>query len=92
MADFSDWWRVATHAEKTEVARMVGSSTGYLNQLKNGYRTMSSIMAGNICAVIRDIRRGNRDMDRRFPRLRRGDLNYSCSICPYYMGSSDELD
>lgn len=84
MRKLKDWLTAATKPEIRELARMAGTSTAYLNQLKNEHRVASPEMAGRIAEAAEAIRGGSAERIRRLPSVSRGDLSCVCAGCPFF--------
>jgi hypothetical protein len=85
---FKRWMKEATPFDKSEVARLSGTSLNMLYQLtyetrKNGKPMVAgSDLAGRIAAAIGEV--NARFRHKPLPVVGRGDLSTACGACPYY--------
>lgn len=86
--NYKQWMKQATPFDKSEVARLAGTSLNTLYQLtyesrSNGKPMVASAdLAGRIAAAISEV--NSRSRHTPLPVVGRGDIALACEACPYY--------
>lgn len=84
-----EWMRLASTAEQEELAFAANTSRQQLYALtampnSSMYRRASNELAARLEEAVKSI---NARSNGRLPPLTRGDLNYGCAECPYFLES-----
>ena len=77
-----DWMAEATSSEQEELAKLAGTSRGYLYALAAGNRTASVDLAARLEGAAVPIRRKSKG---RLPKLSRVAFSTTCGSCPFAM-------